>query len=466
MRSKFYVSLAMLCCIAGGLLFLIFDTVLPTTILSPLEAGITIQAPLSPQQAEYELYLPLIVDKLPPLTAKFGIQLQPEIRQYVSSTETVAADLAMAHEMGSRWNRVSVPWNEIETAPGVYDWQVMDAVITQTVAAGFEPLGMVWGAPEWAAEQSCGPIRDIAAFENFLEALFTRYRTDVDAWEFTNEPDRRDAHPSWGPVVGCWGLEAEAYADQLGVFYRSARQFDPSALVVSGGLAYDGWENHERSFWENILAAGAGQYFDVANIHYYPINALDFPTMAHKVDEIRATMKRYGVDHKPIWVTETGMWTNDIIGGDAEKQRDFIVKEQTRGFAAGVDNIFWFDPRVRIVPSNFVERFLFTEDHEPLTGYATYQFYANKVSGMIPVQGSVSGLPTDIEAYRFYKGSSELFIVWSNTVTQTLTFTSDIDALVSDRDGTATTTVVSQNGEVMFEVGPLPRYVEFISDEN
>lgn len=462
MRTKSYVPVAVFCAVAFGLLCLTFNSLLPTTTSLSLAEGAVTQTAVTPEQNDQQLYLPIVLDSAP-LTIKLGMHLQPELMQYYTDTVKVAADLTMAHEMGSRWHRLSVPWNQIETAPGVYDWEMMDAVITQTVSAGFQPLAMVWGAPEWAAAQSCGPISDTASFTSFLKALFTRYQSDVNAWEFTNEPDRREAHPSWGAVVGCWGLEAEAYAEQLAIFYQNARQFAPSALVVSGGLAYDGWENHERSFWENILAAGAGQYFDVANIHYYPINLEEFPTTAHKVDEIRTIMKTYGVDHKPIWITETGMWTNASAGGNIEVQKDFIVKEQTRGLAAGVENLFWFDPREREVDPGDTERYLFTKDHEPLAGYATYQFFASKVSGTVVDSGPVAGLPEGFEAYRFTKSGSELYIAWSTTAAQTtVTFNSVLDAIVTDRDGDNSITISSQNGEVSVEVGPLPRYIEFV----
>ena len=54
--------------------------------------------------------------------------------------------------------------------------------------------------------------------------------------------------------------------------------------------------------------------------------------MADKVNEISDTMTRNGVYGKQIWVTETVMWVN--LQGSGERQRDFIVREFTRGLGA------------------------------------------------------------------------------------------------------------------------------------
>lgn len=61
------------------------------------------------------------------------------------------------------------------------------------------------------------------------------------------------------------------------------------------------------------LESGAGNYFDVLNLHFYPINPQDFPTIADKINVIRAIMQRHGVYNKLIWITETSMWTNNRL---------------------------------------------------------------------------------------------------------------------------------------------------------
>jgi len=408
------------------------------------------------------LYLPIMI-RSEPTKVKLGAQVGPDVRLYYSDTAKLSGDLTTIYTMGSRWFRFDVPWNEIETSEDVYDWTVMDEIFSQVLAAGLTPLPNVWSAPSWTAKFDCGPIDDIDSFENFLQALIERYGDDVDAWEFVNEPDARVPHP-WGPVIGCWGLQPEKYAEQLGIFYRNVKEHDPEALVISGGIAHDNWPVFERSFWEETVAAGAARYFDVANFHYYPINPAEFPSIVDKVERIRDALEANGSYNKPIWITETAMWTN--INGSIEIQRNFIVQEQARGLAAGVDNIFWFSPReLDIDPEIHVNSFLFTADHQPLTGFATYQLFASKVRGTIVTRGAVTDLPANIEAYHFSDTGRELYIAWSNGEPQTVTFNSNIAATVSSREGDSVTTVEAQDGQVSVEVGALPIYIEFINGD-
>jgi hypothetical protein len=402
----------------------------------------------------YTIFMPLIQrEDRPPL------KLAVDFGHIITDTELLQLDVPLAKEMGAGWVRVFLPWRDIEESPGFYNWTQYDAIFERLSEQGLEPLPTFYAAPDWAAPESCGPISDTLAFEGFLQVMLGRYGTYADAWEFTNEPDGRSPGP-WGPVGGCWGLHPEAYADQLGIFYNQVKAWDPGALVVFGGLAYDNFEqeNIVRSFFTETLRHGAGQYFDVANVHFYPINIIEFPTMAHKINEIKGIMDRHGVRRKKIWITETGMWVNSPYGS-VEQQRDFIVREFTRGFAAGVDNLFWFDVREHPTAEGRVHRWLISDDHQPINGYRTFQNYADKIEGMTsptPYQN----VPPDVEAYRFFTPGRSLYILWSNTVTQTVAIPASTSAILTDRDGDTSRVVPVQSGQVFFEVGTRPIFIE------
>jgi len=413
-------------------------------------------AVLATRAYTYTAFLPLVHKHGPPL-AKLGV----DFGAMTTLPEVLDYDLPVAKEMGAHWIRVSLGWPDIERSPGEYDWGEYDAVFERLGELGFSTIVVVYGAPDWAAEQSCGPISDTLALEHFLEALVPHYAEVVKAWEFTNEPDGRVPH-EWGPGIGCWGPYPAEYAQQLGIFYSKVKSLVPEALVFFGGLAYDNWAIFEKDFFERALQHGADQFFDGVSLHYYPINPGEFPTMAHKVNEISATMSRNGVHGKSIWVTETGMWVNDIgyedLNGSVERQRDFIVQELTRGFGAGVDNIFWFDPREHPVPEGAVQRWLISANHEPINGYSTFQNLAEKLGGMYCV-GAYRDVPEGIEAYKFV-GSRSLYVLWSNAITETVRIPSTTHAVLTNRDGDESTVLPVQMGVVEFEVGVKPVFVE------
>ncbi len=400
----------------------------------------------------HTIYLPLVRKHSPP-QAKLGVDFG---ESWVVVPEVIEYDFPVAKEMGAGWMRVFVPWLGIETSPGEYQWDEYDAVFDCLGELGFDALAVIYGAPDWAAEEGCGPITDTLALEGFLEVVVPRYAEVVDAWEFINEPDGREPH-QYGPAIGCWGLHPAEYARQLGIFHAKIKALDPDALVFFGGLAYDNWAHFERSFFEQALQAGAGPYFDGVSLHYYPFRQ-DFPTMAHKVNEIRDTMSRNGVYWKKIWVTETGQWIN--FDHTVEDQRQFIAREIPGGFAAGADNIFWFDPREHGVWwETTAERFLISVDHEPMNGYTTFQHLAEKLEGMRCL-GAYADVPEDIEAYKFAGPERTLYILWSNAATKAVRLPTATDALLTSRDGDESTVLPVQGGMVEFEVGDRAVFVE------
>jgi len=403
---------------------------------------------------QYTAFLPLVQGYKPPqakLGADFGrLVTDPDVAEY---------DFPLAKEMGANWVRVSLPWLEVEVSPGQYNWDEYDMVFDGLRQLGFRALVVVYGAPEWAAEEKCGPISDTLALENLLDLVVPRYGDIADAWEFINEPDGK-APQDPGPVIGCWGLHPIEYAQQLQIFHDKVRSLDPGALVFFGGLAYDNWEYFERSFFEKTLQNGAGSFFDGVSLHYYPINPVEFPTMAHKVNEIRDTMSMNGVYNKLIWITETSMWVNPhpVFPGSLEAQRNYIVQELSRGYGAGVDNILWFETRQRIEDPP-LHTWLISLEHEPDNGYYTFQHFARKLEGLYCV-GAYRDVPTDVEAYEFTGLGRSLYVLWSNTVTETASIPSSTDAILTSRDGDESVILPVQEGKVTFEVGTRPVFVE------
>lgn len=432
-------------------IFMTASSLSSDVVASTVSDTVTVQS-----NEAYTALLPLVTRMRPP-----SVQLGADFGLMIRISDVITYDLPLVKAMGADWIRVPLVWYDVEESPGAYDWTEYDRVFARLRDLGFRAVVVVHAAPLWAAEESCGPISDTVALENFLDRALTRYGDVTDVWEFINEPDGKAPQPEYPEgAMGCWGPHPAEYARQLGIFHAKVKSFDPETLVAFGGLAYDAWDRFERSFFSRTLQAGAGPFFDIANLHYYPINVKEFPTMAHKVNEIRETMARNGVHNKRIWITETGMWVN--LAGSVEKQCDFIVKEFTRGFGAGADNVFWFDPREHYVGEG-VHRWLISEDHEPINGYRTFQHYSGKLEGL-HCEGAYQGVPESVEAYEFSGPYRSLYILWSKTTTQTVTMPASGEALLTDRDGDTAKTLHAQNGKVSFDLGVQPMFLELVED--
>lgn len=237
----------------------------------------------------------------------------------------LAADLQAIAATGARWIRVSFDWNSVQPTTGdptQSHWSAEDRVVDAARAHGLQILGLAAYTPPWARQpattcpaqtQYCPPARasDYAAF---VSAAATRYAPlGVHTWEIWNEPN-------WDPWwASASGPDAGAYVSLLQAAYAAIHRADPSATVVSGGLAPHGDlganpndPRHPVNFLKAMYAAGAKGSFDVLGTHPYPPlpyapdsgtigwNALLYAQTLHDV------MAANGDGSKQLWGTEWG----------------------------------------------------------------------------------------------------------------------------------------------------------------
>ena len=152
--------------------------------------------------------------------------------------------------------------------------------------------------PDWAQKvppYACGPIRadKFDAFADFVAQVVAHFGPKspygVRYWQIGNEPDVAPGEIGPDSVFGCWGDPADPYfggghyAEMLQVVYPHVKAADPGAVIVMGGLLAEcdpqttqpgnGCLNETRwksgLFFEGVMQAGGGAYFDVASIHSY-----------------------------------------------------------------------------------------------------------------------------------------------------------------------------------------------------
>lgn len=397
------------------------------------------------------VYLPVISNR-PWAPIDFGA----DFGHMTAYTDVVTFDYPLVDQTGAGWIRVWLPWAEIETSPGVYDWSAYDSVFQQIEDLGMRALVVFYNAPAWAANLPCAPITDDQALVNFVNVLVPRYQENVGAWEFINEPDgTHEPHP-YGPFIGCWGRHPQEYAHSLQVFYETVKELDPDGLVFFGGLAYDSWTYFQRDFLAKTLENGAGDYFDGLSFHFYPINAAEFPDVTYKLNELRDTMTSHGVTGKRLWITEMSMWANGENG--LEGQRDFVVKELSRAYCAGADNTFWFAIRQDAQYPPTLYRWLIDADHNPVNAYDTFANYVKLVTGKV-CNGPMPDLPENVDAYLFDVDDHPVIVAWSEEEGATLPVMTDSPRLLLDREGATIQTLTPISGVIDMPVESKPRFL-------
>jgi beta-glucosidase len=95
----------------------------------------------------------------------------------------------IAHDLGCRWVRYALPWHEIETVPGVFDWTWFDLRLAHAENLGITfLLDLVhFGTPAWLPD-AFADVDFPVALERFARAFAERYRGRIEYVCPINEP--------------------------------------------------------------------------------------------------------------------------------------------------------------------------------------------------------------------------------------------------------------------------------------
>lgn len=175
-----------------------------------------------------------------------------------------AKDLQQEQRMGAAAVRIWANWRKIEARRGRYDWKQLDDAVAGTTNLGMTPLLLVTGSPQWACAvplrsepDSLCPPRDVGAWTAFLTRLVSRYQGKTRFYQVWNEPNQ-DFY--WVPKPN-----ADSYARLLLASYQAIKGAQPSAVVISGGLA-----GTDLDFMGPVLKGLRGRKaFDATALHHY-----------------------------------------------------------------------------------------------------------------------------------------------------------------------------------------------------
>jgi hypothetical protein len=370
------------------------------------------------------IYLP-VVARADPIAQESGLN-SPRLGVWIGGGDQSVIDQLAAS--GAKWTRIILLWSTVEPTKGTYSFAAYDDTLRRLKSAGVGVVLEIRRNPAWAAPTQCGPIDDLDAFEAFVRATVARYSGSefgVRHFEFYNEPDCR-FESYGGENTGCFGDHPEAYAQMLARAYRGAKSVDPTVAVVFGGLAYDvnlfadcgpgGCFN--TSFFDQVLSQSfdgrpLGEYFDVANVHYFSSQGPHWTSYGHdvsgKVASLRAVMAKHGIA-KPVALTEVS-WTTDYT---LEHQARYVPKVIARGAAANLYMTLWFC--LSEWPSSTWPYGLVYQSGLPRDSYKAYQIAAREIGQSTSVRtlaASEVGAETGVEGYAVGGNGPERLILWA-----------------------------------------------------
>ncbi len=266
-----------------------------------------------------------------------GLTVGVSIPSLISQTPaTQAAWLANLKSIGITSIRIGADWAWVQYAgPNTYDWTQLDQEVDSITAAGMTIDMVITGCPPWAAtsgasDDSSPQPASASAYASFAADVAARYAPDgVTDFEIWNEPN----------IVNFWqpAPNPAAYTALLQASYASIKAVDPSAYVITGGLApetNDGTNINAVTFLGDMFAAGAKGFFDAIGYHPYSYPALPdnfelwsgWSQMSQTPASIEGVLTAYGDAGTPLWLTEVGAPTNGPDGVGATAQAEELTE--------------------------------------------------------------------------------------------------------------------------------------------
>ena len=162
-----------------------------------------------------------------------------------------------------------------------------------------------------------GKPEDIDQFAEVIEGVAKQNGEFIDAYSVGNEVNlaREWAGQQPDPVL---------YAKLLAIAYARIKTYDPTAIVVSAGIAPTGGDGpgsvDDLAYARAMLSAGAGNAMDAYGFHpygfAYPPDQDSASAQGHtgltfrRAEMHRKLLEEFGLSNKPMWATEFG-WIID-----------------------------------------------------------------------------------------------------------------------------------------------------------
>lgn len=370
---------------------------------------------------------------------RFGVngEMYPDIDQGETKIYAVTKEL---DKLGMVWLRHpgrGTAWFEIQSTKDTWDFRKLDAVMSANEHPWIIEILPKGKAYPFKADfsrqylESLGGERGIMEYmkANTVDMNDPEQKADAELYVKAFVNRYKDKIKHWG---GDEGIPDPHTFDIMKNIYTWIKEVDPDAVVLITAVAGDNddmYNKHLEAF-DSLLAKGAGDYFDVANIHYYGKIEGDFEErLEQRFDEYKAIMDKYGVK-KPIWVTETSTssYKESVLSGPSSEQTQarHVVKRLVIFSAKGAEKVLWHNYRATFKDNKFYQcNLVDPETNTPKPSYYTFKLMVDKLG----YYKSVETLRRDnVRLYKFTTHTNKaIFVAWS-TSSQTIDLSKHLEA--------------------------------------
>lgn len=323
-------------------------------------------------------------------------------------------------ESGCRWVRATRPmqWDTVSGGRGVYRFaENGEASIDLALSHGMSIMGILdarWGNETLRNELPfASPVWEhLDQWADFVAAAVRFYRDRVKYWEIINEPPFFWWYPTPAgipmPAVNTPTKRAPiwAYAKLLQTSAKVIRELDPEAKVVVGSGFPDGL------FLKRLYELGCRDAFDIASVHY--LNCKHPDDFARGMRCLRAVMRQFGDEAKPLWDTENGPG-GAVIGQSVQTPDEYagLYNVYRHCFACEQElaRYFWFNPVAAREAGVSHGASCRNADGSLASAYRAMQELTSRI-GEAPLTKAVH-LEGEVHAYVFATATGPQSILWS-----------------------------------------------------
>ena len=258
------------------------------------------------------------------------------------------ASYTTIHEGSVRLWSVKAAWQDVETAPGQYDWPPLDHLVNTANAAHASVTMVVAMTPSFYASSPTLPPRDLQHYRDFVRKLMKRYGHQIDSYQVWNEAN----------IANFWTGTPHQMAQLTKAMWQTRNTSDPAAQVVAPPFPVrrpsqlTGVSSYEE---QRVGGVPVWRYYDVAAFNLYPLPTyhgrpgVPEDSMA-LLKQAKQRLHQAGVPPgKPIWNTEVnyGLKSGADAGQPATviseaRQASNVMRTYLLNAANGVRRVFWF----------------------------------------------------------------------------------------------------------------------------
>jgi hypothetical protein len=246
-----------------------------------------------------------------------------------------------------------VTWSQVETAPGVFDWNRLDSLVSAAQAHHVQVTLVLAMTPSFYADAPSMAPRSLDDFARYVSAVMSRYRDfdgqrGIAAYQVWNE----------GNISHFWTGTPQQLAQLTAIVRDTRDSVDPGATVVAPSFAVR--LPYQRAWlrrYQRQLVNGhpVWQDYDVNALSLYPKarygDRAGGPESAMRLlGVVRHQMDRIGVPRsKKIWATEInyGVTGGGLADGAARpisegRQVANVLRTYLLGASRGLTRVFWY----------------------------------------------------------------------------------------------------------------------------